>query len=90
MTFRNAVGNVQVVQTDQYGTVGTFCIEENSWSGNYQIYQRTQLRPCTPATNNGGRYKAGPGSGGGRREYEALVNNNQSYSNITPQRYEQT
>ncbi len=49
MTFINQFGQQQTIQTDRYGLVGEYCIEENSFGGNYNLYQRMQLQPCNDA-----------------------------------------
>jgi hypothetical protein len=46
MKFRNQAGEMQEIQTDQYGLVGRFCCEENSWAENHYVYQKTQIGPC--------------------------------------------
>ena len=60
MTFINQFGQQQTIQTDKYGVVGEYCIEENSFGGNYNLYQRMQLAPCND--NNTSQT-------GGQREY---------------------
>jgi len=60
MTFINQFGQQQTIQTDRYGVVGEYCIEENSFGGNYNLYQRMQLAPCND--NNTSQT-------GGQREY---------------------
>jgi hypothetical protein len=65
MTFKASDGTLTKIQTSDYGYVGTYCIEENTFNGNYTIYQKTQLAPCNipGSVNNGG----GTGRQGGRR-----------------------
>lgn len=46
MTFKDVSGQTQIIQTDKYGLVGEYCVEENSWSENTNVYQRMQLGPC--------------------------------------------
>jgi hypothetical protein len=46
MTFVNEAGVTQTIQTDKYGAVGTYCAKEDSFSGNYTLYQRIQLQEC--------------------------------------------
>ena len=86
MTFRTSTGEIQTIQTADYGFVGTYCIEENSFSGNYNLYQRTQLAPC----NNGGNYgTSGPAEGGGYRgggNYDYYDNQNRNIEYIDRQR----
>jgi hypothetical protein len=90
MTFRNQSGQIQSVQTADYGFVGTYCIEENSFSGNYNLYQRTQLAPCNAPANNGGGYSGGgSGGGGGYRgggSYDYYDNQNRNIDYIDRQR----
>ena len=70
MTFRTSNGNTETISTANYGPVGTYCIEENSFGGNYNLYQRTQLAPCNlpanPSTGGGG---GGGYRGGGSYDY---------------------
>ena len=64
MTFKASDGTLTKIQTADYGYIGTYCIEENTFNGNYTIYQKTQLAPCNISGNvNSG----GPGRQGGRR-----------------------
>jgi hypothetical protein len=76
MTFRNSAGEIQSIQTADYGNVGTYCIEENSFNGNYNLYQRTQLAPCNIPINpsGGGGYR-----GGGSYDYYDNQNRNIDY-----------
>lgn len=46
MTFVDQFGQTKEIQTDKYGLVGEYCVEEDSWDGSYLLYQRTQLEPC--------------------------------------------
>lgn len=64
MTFKNSNGEIVTIAVTDYGYVGTYCIEENSFNGNYTMYQKTQLAPCNNGGNSG---TSGPGGGGGRR-----------------------
>jgi hypothetical protein len=88
MKFRNAAGEMQEIQTDQYGLVGRFCCEENSWAENHYVYQKTQIGPCgeTNRFNAGG---AGGYSGYGySKDYDArvgagnFINQETDYRNI--------
>jgi hypothetical protein len=65
MTFKSSSGEIVTIAVSDYGYVGTYCIEENSFNGDKQLYQTTQLAPCNiPGNvNNGG----GTGRQGGRR-----------------------
>ncbi len=80
MTFRTSNGNIETISTANYGPVGTYCIEENSFGGNYNLYQRTQLAPCNipanPATGGGG---GGGYRGGGSYDYYDNQNRNIDY-----------
>jgi hypothetical protein len=81
MTFRTSTGEIQTIQTAEYGFVGTYCIEENSFGANYNLYQRTQLAPCNiPANTSGG----GGFRGGGNYDY--YDNQNRSIDYIDRQR----
>ena len=71
MTFKNSSGQIQTIQTADYGFVGTYCIEENSFGGNYNLYQRTQLAPCNIPAN--------PSGGGGSYDYYDNQNRNIEY-----------
>ena len=78
MNFKTPNGQIQTVQTAEYGFVGTYCIEENSFSGNHNLYQKTQLAPC----NTGGNFgTSGPGGyrGGGSYDYYDNQNRNIEY-----------
>lgn len=89
MTFRNQSGQIQSVQTADYGFVGTYCIEENSFSGNYNLYQRTQLALCNAPADNGGGYSGGGSGGGGYRgggSYDYYDNQNRNIDYIDRQR----
>lgn len=59
MMFRNQAGQMQEIQTDKYGLVGRFCMEENSFSGNHYIYQKTQIGPCQQISSGGGTFGGG-------------------------------
>lgn len=77
MTFKTSNGQIQSVQTADYGFVGTYCIEENSFNGNHNLYQKTQLAPCnipTNTTGGGGGYR-----GGGSYDYYDNQNRNIDY-----------
>ena len=75
MTFKTSNGEIQTIQTADYGFVGTYCIEENSFNGNHNLYQKTQLAPCNiPANNGGGGYR-----GGGSYDYYDNQNRNIDY-----------
>lgn len=45
-TYLDDKGKLQTIQTDQYGDVGTFCMEENSWQGAFGLYKFTYLGIC--------------------------------------------
>lgn len=76
MTFRISNGSIETIATADYGFIGTYCIEENSFSGNSTLYQKTQLAPCNiPGNvNNGGGYR-----GGGSYDYYDNQNRNIDY-----------
>jgi hypothetical protein len=78
MTFRTSNGSIETIATADYGFVGTYCIEENSFSGNSTLYQKTQLAPCNiPGNvNNGG---GGGYRGGGSYDYYDNQNRNIDY-----------
>lgn len=77
MTFKTPNGQIQSVQTADYGFVGTYCIEENSFNGNHNLYQKTQLAPCnTPSNTTGG---GGGYRGGGSYDYYDNQNKNIEY-----------
>jgi hypothetical protein len=85
MTFKTSNGNIETIATANYGFIGTYCIEENSFSGNYNLYQKTQLAPC----NNGNSGTSGPGGGGGYRgggSYDYYDNQNRNIEYIDRQR----
>jgi hypothetical protein len=83
MTFRTSNGSIETIATADYGFIGTYCIEENSFSGNYNLYQRTQLAPC----NNGGNYgTSGPGGYGGGGSYDYYDNQNRNIQYIDRQK----
>ncbi len=77
MTFRTSNGSIETIATADYGFIGTYCIEENSFSGNSTLYQKTQLAPCNiPGNvNNGG----GGRRGGGSYDYYDNQNRNIEY-----------
>jgi len=76
MTFRISNGSIETIATADYGFIGTYCIEENSFSGNSTLYQKTQLAPCNISgnVNNGGGYR-----GGGSYDYYDNQNRNIDY-----------
>jgi len=78
MTFRTSNGSIETISIAEYGFIGTYCIEENSCGGNYNLYQRTQLAPCNiPGNvNNGG---GGGYRGGGSYDYYDNQNRNIDY-----------
>lgn len=85
MTFKTSTGEVKVIQTAEYGYVGTYCIEENSFNGNQYVYQKTQLAPCNNGGNSG---TSGPGGGGGYRgggSYDYYDNQNRNLQYIDKQ-----
>jgi hypothetical protein len=63
MTFKNSNGEIVTIAVTDYGYVGTYCIEENSFNGNYTMYQKTQLAPC----NISAKVNDNSGFGGGAR-----------------------
>jgi len=87
MKFKNAAGVMQEVQTDQYGLVGRFCCEENSWADNHYIYQKTQIAPCSQ-NNISGAPSGGGGGYGYSRDYDTrvgsvdFVNQQRDFENI--------
>jgi hypothetical protein len=86
MTFKTSNGNIETIATANYGLVGTYCIEENSFGGNYNLYQKTQLAPC----NDGNSGTSGPGGGGGGYRgggnYDYYDNQNRNIDYIDRQR----
>lgn len=71
LTFRDKFGATQQIQTDKYSELGEYCVEENSWGGNINVYQRLQLGPCDELDNQTGNGSGptgggGPAGGGGR------------------------
>jgi hypothetical protein len=88
MKFKNAAGVMQEVQTDQYGLVGRFCCEENSWADNHYIYQKTQIAPCSQNNNTSGAPSGGGGGYGYSRDYDTrvgsvdFVNQQRDFENI--------
>ena len=88
MKFRNAAGVMQEIQTDQYGLVGRFCCEENSWADNHYVYQKTQIAPCAQ-NNNPFSGPIGGGAGYGySRDYDTrvgaadFINQERDYRNV--------
>lgn len=77
MTFRTSNGSIETIAIADYGFIGTYCIEENSFSGNSTLYQKTQLAPCniTGNANNGD----GGRRGGGSYDYYDNQNRNIEY-----------
>lgn len=74
MTFKTSTGEIVTISTADYGFIGTYCIEENSFSGNSTLYQKTQLAPCNiPGNVNTG------GRGGGSYDYYDNQNRNIEY-----------
>ena len=81
MTFRTSNGSIETIATADYGFVGTYCIEENSFSGNSTLYQKTQLAPCNiPGNVNNGGGKRGGGS------YDYYDNQNRNIEYIDRQK----
>jgi hypothetical protein len=66
ITFKTSTGEIMTIAVSDYGYVGTYCIEENSFNGNSTLYQKTQLAPCNNRGNSGTN---GPGGGGGGNNY---------------------
>lgn len=72
MQYIDKFGNTQTIQTSNYGFVANICAAENSWTGAYQLFQRTQVGVCTTDdynqnnSNNGGGSGYSGGGGGGR------------------------
>ncbi len=85
MKFRNQAGEMQEIQTDQYGLVGRFCCEENSWAENHYVYQKTQIGPCGQNNSTGGGGYSGYGYS---RDYDTrvgagdFINQERDYRNI--------
>jgi hypothetical protein len=46
MTYRDANGQLQIIQANKIGFVGSFCMEENSWGGAHTLYMKTQTGIC--------------------------------------------
>ena len=76
MNYIDTIGNTQTISQSSYGNVGTFCMEENSWTGAYNLYQITQIGKClpddivivkNPPNTGGGGGNYGGGGGGGSR-----------------------
>jgi hypothetical protein len=86
MTFRTSNGAIETISTADYGPVGTYCIEENSFSGNYNLYQRIQLAPCNIPANTTGGGGAGGGSRGGGGSYDYYDNQNRNIEYIDRQK----
>jgi hypothetical protein len=88
MRFKNAAGVMQEIQTDQYGLVGRFCCEENSWADNHYIYQKTQITPCAQNNNEFSGRGGGGGAYGYSRDYDTrvgsvdFVNQQRDFENI--------
>jgi hypothetical protein len=79
MTFRTSNGSIETIATADYGFVGTYCIEENSFSGNSTLYQKTQLAPCNIPGNVNNRGGGGGQRGGGSYDYYDNQNRNIDY-----------
>ena len=86
MTFRTSNGAIENISTADYGPVGTYCIEENSFSGNYNLYQKIQLAPCNIPANTTGGGGVGGGSRGGGGSYDYYDNQNRNIEYIDRQK----
>jgi hypothetical protein len=88
MKFRNQAGEMQEIQTDQYGLVGRFCCEENSWAENHYVYQKTQIGPCGQNNSAGGGFGGAYNGYGYSKDYDArvgagdFINQERDYRNI--------
>ena len=81
MTFRTSNGSIETIAIADYGFIGTYCIEENSFSCNSTLYQKTQLAPCNiPGNVNNGGGKRGGGS------YDYYDNQNRNIEYIDRQK----
>jgi hypothetical protein len=71
MTFKTSTGEIVTIAIADYGYVGTYCIEENSFNGNDTLYQKTQLAPCNVSAkvNDNGGFGGGIRGGGGGNNY---------------------
>ena len=78
MTFRDISGQLQTIQTDKYGLVGEYCVEENSWDENTNVYQRMQLAPCD-TDNTQTQPRGGRGKVGGNPDMFNEINSNMNY-----------
>jgi hypothetical protein len=72
ITFTNSLKQVQTIQTSNYGVVGRYCMEENSWAGSVELYSIIQIGECgadnskIPLPPNGEGYRGGRGGGPNR------------------------
>lgn len=79
ITFNNSLKEVQTIQTENYGVVGRYCMEEDSWAGALQLYSIIQIGECgadnskIPLPSDGNPYSGRGGYGGG--PYRGPVNN---------------
>jgi hypothetical protein len=64
MTYRDANGQTQIIQTSQIGVVGSFCMEENSWGGAHTLYTKSQTGICIGSTGVGGGNTGTSGTSG--------------------------
>lgn len=69
MTYRNQFGQTETINVDKYGYVREICAEEDSWGGQFNLFQRTQLEPCNDGSqiNQPNVPSTGGGGGGGGR-----------------------
>ena len=80
ITFNNSLKQVQTIQTQNYGLVGRYCIEEDSWAGALELYSIIQIGECgadnskIPLPSDGNPY-SGRRGGGGNGPYRDPFNN---------------
>jgi hypothetical protein len=70
MTYRDANGQLKIIQTNKIGFVGSFCMEENSWGGAHTLYMKTQTGICKGITDDGG---GNTGGGGGTTSTQSTI-----------------
>jgi hypothetical protein len=89
MTFKTSTGEIVTIAVADYGYVGTYCIEENSFNGSDTFYQKTQLAPCNNGGNSGTNGPGGSSGGGsnyGGGSYDYYDNQNRNIQYIDKQR----
>jgi len=68
MTYRDQFGQTQTINVDKYGYIREICAEEDSWGGQFNLFQRTQLAPCNDGSQQNPTPVSGGGGGGGRTD----------------------